>query len=384
MTARAAHPEPPEPPEPPKPPKPQQPLDPQQPQKSRTSHQPLQPQQPPGRPEPPAPSERPEAVCVMDPAVADSVLPADLRARLCELVRLAPPSTSGGRDPGAALGDAEILISGWGCPRLTADVLARAPRLRVVIHAAGTVKSLVSEAVWESGIVVSSAADANAGPVASYTVALIALAARRTLTMAAGYPGVWPATADRSGADGMTVGIVGASRIGRRVVAELAGSGAGYEILLYDPYITDDEARRLGARRAGLAELCRLSRVVSVHAPLLPETTGLLDAAMLALLPDGGALINTARGPVVDTEALTRECATGRIEAYLDVTDPEPLPPDHPLAALPNVLLTPHIAGAQGSEVRRLGQYAVEETERWVAGRPLLGEVTREALPRLA
>lgn len=318
----------------------------------------------------------------MDPAVADSVLPADLRTRLSEVVRLAP--VPGGRDLAAALGDADILISGWGSPRLTADVLVRAPRLRAVIHAAGTVKSLVSDAVWERGIVVSSAADANAGPVASYTVALIGLAARRTLTMAAGYPGTWPGAADRSGADGLTVGIVGASRVGRRVMAELARSGAGYEVLLYDPYITDETAHRLGARRTGLAELCRLSRVVSVHVPLLPETKGLIDAAVLALLPDGGALINTARGAVVDTDALARECATGRIEAYLDVTDPEPLPMGHPLSALPNVLLTPHIAGAQGSEVRRLGQYAVEETERWVAGEPLLGEVTREALPRLA
>jgi phosphoglycerate dehydrogenase-like enzyme len=95
-------------------------------------------------------------------------------------------------------------------------------------------------------------------------------------------------------------------------------------------------------------------------------------------------LINTARGAIVDTAALTQECSSGRLEAYLDVTDPEPLPPDHPLLGLPNVLVTPHIAGAQGSEVRRLGAYAVAEVERWLRGEPLLGEVTREALPRLA
>jgi phosphoglycerate dehydrogenase-like enzyme len=252
------------------------------------------------------------------------------------------------------------------------------------MHAAGSVRSLVSEEVWERGIVVSSAADANAGPVVSYTLALITLAARRTLTMAAGSPDAWPDFAGRSGADGLTVGIVGASRIGRRVMAELAGSDAGYRILLSDPYVTDEEARRLGASLVDLPELCRRSRVVSIHAPLLPETTGLLDARMLALLPDGGALVNTARGAILDTQALTRECAGGRIEAYLDVTFPEPLPPEHPLRSLPNVMITPHIAGAQGSEVRRLGQYAVAEVERWTAGEPLLGEVTRETLPRLA
>jgi phosphoglycerate dehydrogenase-like enzyme len=330
--------------------------------------------------------DRPTAVCVMSPAVAEFVLPQELRARLSALVRLAPDPVGPDLDAAfpAVLADAEILVSGWGCPRLTTDVLARAPRLRAIVHAAGTVKSLVSDAVWERDIVVSSAADANAGPVVSYTLALITLSARRTLTMAAGYADGWPAFGSRSGADGHTVGIVGASRIGRRVIAELARSDAGYRVLLSDPYVTDEEARRLGAQRVELAELCRQSGVVSVHAPLLPETTGLLDARMLALVPHGGVLINTARGAIVDTEALTRECSSGRLEAYLDVTDPEPLPPGHPLLSLPNVLVTPHIAGAQGSEVRRLGQYAVAEVGRWVAGEPLLGEVTREALPRLA
>ncbi|MFD3520158.1 hydroxyacid dehydrogenase [Streptomyces sp. NPDC058653] len=326
--------------------------------------------------------ERPRAVCVMDPVAAELVLPADLRERLAGLVRLDPAPAGSG--PAGALGDAEILVSGWGCPRLTAEVLAEAPRLRLVAHAAGSVRSLVGDAVWERGIAVSSAADANAGPVVSCTVALITLAARRTLTLAAGYAGGWPDFPSRSGADRLTVGIIGASRIGRRVVAELVGSDADYRVLLYDPYITDEEARRLGARRVELAELCRRSAVVSVHAPLLPETTGLLDATMLALIPDGGALVNTARGAIVDTGALTAECASGRLEAYLDVTAPEPLPPGHPLLSLPNVLVTPHMAGAQGSEVRRLGEYAVAEVARWVAGEPLLGEVPREALPRLA
>ncbi|MFE9292807.1 NAD(P)-dependent oxidoreductase [Streptomyces niveus] len=175
----------------------------------------------------------------MEPAAAALVPPDDVRARLSTLVRLdpAPPGT----DPPAALAEAEILVSGWGCPRLTAEVRAGAPRPRALMHAAGTVRPLVGEALWERGIVVSPAAD-----------------------------------------------------------------------------------------------------------------------------------------------ALTAECATGRLEAYLDVTNPEPLPPGHPLLSLPNVLVTPHTAGAQGSEVRRLGQYAVAEVARWPAGEPLLGEVTREALPRPA
>jgi phosphoglycerate dehydrogenase-like enzyme len=329
---------------------------------------------------------RPDAVCAMSPEAAGLVLPGAVRDRLALQVRLAPDLVPAQPDAAflAALADVEILVSGWGCPRLTAGILSHAPRLRAVMHAAGTVKSLVSDALWERGIVVSSAADANAGPVTAHTLALVTLAARRTLSTAAGYADGWPAFGSRAGADGRTVGIVGASRIGRRVLAGLRQSDAGYRVLLCDPYVTDAGARELGAERVELAELCARSAVVSVHAPLLPETVGLLDAGMLALIPDGGALINTARGAIVDTDALTRECASGRLEAYLDVTEPEPLPAGHPLAAMPNVLLTPHIAGAQGSEVRRLGEYAVAEVERWVAGEPLLGEVTREALPRLA
>lgn len=330
--------------------------------------------------------DRPTAVLAMGPEVAELVFPAAVRDRLSEHVRLIPGRVNAQPDDVslALLADAEILVSGWGCPRLTADVLARAPRLRAVMHAAGTVKSLVSDAMWERGIVVSSAADANAGPVVAHTLALITLAARRTLAAAAGYPKGWPAFSSRTGADGSTVGIVGASRIGRGVLAGLRGSDAGYELLLSDPYVTDEDARALGATRVGLAELCSRSAVVSVHAPLLPETERLLDGRMLALIPDGGAVINTARGPIVDTDALTAECASGRLEAYLDVTDPEPLPPEHPLLALPNVLVTPHVAGAQGSELRRLGAYAVDEVARWVAGEPLHGEVGRRSLDRLA
>jgi phosphoglycerate dehydrogenase-like enzyme len=332
-------------------------------------------------------THRPSAAMAMGPEVADLVLPAELRERLARSVRLAPAALTGAlsdADALATLADTEILVSGWGCPRLTADVLARAPRLRAVVHAAGTVKSLVSEALWERGIVVSSAADANAGPVVAFTLAAITFGARRTLTAAAAYGRGWPDLQDRAGGDGRTIGIVGASRIGRRVIAALRASDAGYRLLLSDPYVSHEQARELGAERVELAELCRRSDIVSVHAPLLPETEGLLSADLLKLIPDGGTLINTARGAIVDTEALTRECATGRLDAYLDVTHPEPLPAGHPLLSLPNVLVTPHIAGAQGSEVRRLGEYAVQEVERLVAGEPPRGAVSRSSLLRLA
>ena len=108
--------------------------------------------------------------------------------------------------------------------------------------------------------------------------------------------------------------------------------------------------------------------MLSIHAPLLPETIGLVDSRLLAKLRDGAVLINTARGRLVDPVALERECVSGRIDAILDVTEPEPLPPDSPLLGLPNVMVTPHLAGAIGNEIARLGGLAVGEVERYIAG----------------
>ncbi|MET9419099.1 hydroxyacid dehydrogenase [Streptomyces klenkii] len=285
-------------------------------------------------------------------------------------------------------------MTGWGSPPLTRTVLDRAPRLRAVVHAAGSVKWLVTEEVWARGIVVSSAAEANAGPVADFTLAAIALAAKDALPMAAAYAdGRWPAFAERRGADGRTVGVIGASRIGRRVMAGLRASAAGYRVLLYDPYVGAEDIERMGVngvndvmgveRVERLADLCRAADIVTVHAPETPETHRLLDGGHLALIPDGGTVINTARGSIVDTEALERECASGRLSAWLDVTDPEPLERGRLLFRLPNVVVTPHIAGAQGSEGRRLGMWAVQEVGRWTRGERLVGEVRREELGRL-
>lgn len=330
---------------------------------------------------------RPVVAVAMGPEVAERVLTAPVRERLEAFARLAgPPLTGDLRSPAerAVLADAEVLLTGWGCPPLDAEVLAAAPRLKAVCHAAGSVKSLVTGAVWERGLTVSSAADANAGPVIAYTLACLTLAAKRALSTAAHYAEGWPAFAERAGLDGRTVGVVGASRIGRGVIEGLRADDAERRVLLHDPYVTPEQAAALGAESVGLRELCARSSLVTVHAPELPSTRGMISAELLKLIPDGGVLVNTARGSLVDTEALVRECASGRIDAYLDVSDPEPLPAGHPLLTLPNVLVTPHIAGAQGGEVARLGRYAVEEAERYARGQALRGALTEADLARVA
>ncbi|MEV0259555.1 hydroxyacid dehydrogenase [Streptomyces sp. NPDC050732] len=323
----------------------------------------------------------------MGAEVAERVFTPDLRERLARSVQLTEPLLSGPlttTEAAAVLSTTEVLITGWGCPPLTPGILASAPALRAVVHAAGSVKPMVTEAVWDRGIIVSSAADANADPVVAFTLAAITFAAKGALPTAAAYASGWPPFTDRTGADARTIGVIGASRIGRRVITALRASDAGFHVLLTDPYVTRAEAAELGAEPVDLPTLCERSSIVTVHAPQLPETRHLLNADMLKRIPDGGVVINTARGSLVDTEALARECGAGRLDAFLDVTDPEPLPADHVLLRLPNVLVTPHVAGAQGSEVRRLGEYAVSEVERYVAGVRLRGRLLREDLARLA
>ena len=170
-----------------------------------------------------------------------------------------------------------------------------------------------------------------------------------------------------------TVGVIGASRIGRRVIGLLRPFDL--EVLVHDPYL----ARLRPARRPP----ARVRRRDDPR-PALPSTRHMIDARRLALMPDGATLINTARGALVDHAALIAELRTGRLSAVLDVTEPEPLPADSPLFALPNVVLTPHIAGALGTEVRRLGDAAVAEVGRYAAGEPFAHPLTAADLDRVA
>ncbi len=332
---------------------------------------------------------RPVAVFALQPELIDDIFPGPLLDRLRQQVDCAPTAVLTTLDTVAGrtlLAGADVLITGWGCPRLDAAALTHAPRLRAAIHAAGSVKGHTTPELFAAGVLVSSAVEANARPVAEFTVAAAVLASKRSFRHAADYRagGVAPgySAGEDSGLYGSTVGIIGASRIGRLVLGMLAEHGV--RRLVHDPYLSTAEARELGAEPVDLDTLCRLSDVVSVHAPELPATRHMIDDRRLGLMRDGAILINTARGSLVDTGALVRHCEAGRLDAVLDVTDPEPLPTGHPLLGLPNVLCTPHLAGTRGRELRRFGDFVVSEVERLVAGVPLLGLVDPAELSRLA
>ncbi|MEU0068357.1 hydroxyacid dehydrogenase [Streptomyces sp. NPDC006332] len=331
----------------------------------------------------------PRAVFAMDPVHLPLLFPPPLMTRLAKAAELDPALVIRDfADPAAAdaLADAEVLITGWGCPRLDTGVLATAPRLRTVLHAAGSVRSLVGEALWARGITVSSAVTGNALPVAEYTLAMILLAGKDTFThrerFRADHTYPRPAETASIGNVGRRIGVIGASRVGRRLLELLRPFD--FSVLLHDPYVSPAEAAALGAELLPLEDLLAQSDIVSLHAPDIPETYRMLDAGRLALIRDGGVLVNTSRGALIDPDALTGELVSGRLHAILDVTEPEPLPADSPLYRLPNVFLTPHIAGSLGNELERLGRIVVEELERLVAGLPPAHEVRHSDLARVA
>lgn len=282
--------------------------------------------------------------------------------------------------------EVDVLLAGWGCPPLTAERLDLLPNLRLVAYAAGTVKDFVTDAVWERGITVTTAAAANAVPVAEFTIAAIVFASKDVFLARDLYREERAALDRRairtSGTVGQRVGLVGASRVGRLVAERLRSFDV--EVAVADPFLDEDGARLLGARLLALDELLAWSDIVSLHAPALPETRHLVGADQLARMKPGAWLINTGRGWLVDHDALASACRDGRIRAFLDTTDPEPLAPESPLWDLPGVVVTPHLAGSLGREIRRMGEMAVAEVERYAAGAAPLDPVRRADLDRIA
>lgn len=323
----------------------------------------------------------------MDPATFALQFHAEQLDRLATLVDLGEPVVLHELDSPAALArlaDVEVLLTSWGAPALDATRLAAAPRLRAVLHCAGSVRGLVGPEAWRRDLLVSSAAEENAVPVAEYTLAAIIMAGKKAPFLAATARhdrDGWSQAASRGTLSnhGRTVGIVGFSRIGRRVV-ELLRLLDTAEVLVSDPYADAAEVAAAGGTLVPLDEVLRRSEILSLHAPALAETHHMIGARELALMPDGATLVNTARGALVDHDALLVECAAGRIDAILDVTEPEPLPQGSRLYELPNVMITPHIAGSLGSETRRMSNHALDELERLLDGRSLTTPVTRDEL----
>ncbi len=285
---------------------------------------------------------------------------------------------------------ADVLLTGWGCPRLDAKILDAAPNLKAIFYAAGTVEPIVSDALWDRDILVTCANDANAIPVADFTVAEVIFSLKRGWFFQRQFAerrdgaetAMWRYKVPHSGTYGSVVGVVSLGGIGRRVCELLKAFEV--RVIAHDPYVGEADAASLGVTMCGLNELFREADVVSLHTPLLDTTRGLVTGSLIGSMKQHATLINTARGGIIDEAEMIEELERRQdLTAVLDVTETEPIDKSSTLFDLPNVVLTPHIAGSQMMECQRMGGYMVGELDRYVRGQPLKYRVDKAAAERM-
>lgn len=283
------------------------------------------------------------------------------------------------------LAQADVIFSGWGAPKMDVAFLAAAPRLKAVFYGAGSIRYFTSDEFWTRDIVVSSAYAMNAVPVAEYTLATILLSLKNYWYHAGEIKRLGRLT-ERipcAGAYGSKIGLISLGMIGKLVRDRLRAFDL--EVLAYDPYLSSDEADRLGVELVSLDDLFTQCDVVSLHTPWLKETEGMIRGRHFELMKSRATFINTARGAVI-REAEMCEVLQHRTDltALLDVVWPEPPSPASPLFTLPNVILTPHIAGSRDRECRRMGRLMIEEFDRWKRGEKLQWAISEEKSLTLA
>lgn len=312
--------------------------------------------------------------------------PAEHAALADSIEWVAPPqSATSIRANLGLLRDVEVIFAGWGTAVMDAEFLAAAPKLRAVFHAGGTIRYFATDAFWQRNIVVTSGAAINALPVVEYALSTILLSLRHAwrFMRVAERDGAFPADQNFPGSYGTTVGLVSLGVIARQLRERL--KPFDLQVVAYDPFATAEDAARLNVRLLSLDELFATADVVSVHTPLLKETEGLITGAHFAAMKPGATFINTARGAVVHEPGML-EVLEKRPDlwAVLDVTWPEPPVAGSPFYRLPNVVLTPHIAGTNGREAARIGRAMVDDFYRWRRGEPLQHRITREQFERMA
>jgi len=282
------------------------------------------------------------------------------------------------------LDDLEVVFSTWGMPPVSSETLALLPNLKAVFYAAGSVQ-MFAQPFLERGVTVVSAWQANAVPVAEFTLAQILLACKGYWRNSSAYtsPQARAGAFKGLGIYGETVALLGAGAIGRRVASLL--KPFHLKVVVFDPFLSGEGAEAMGGEKVELNEAFAQGYVVSNHLANKPETVKMLGAEQFALLRDDAVFINTGRGATVNEAALLAEWERRpSLTALLDVTMPEPPEEGSLLYTLPNIYLTTHIAGSLGNEVWRMADYVLEEFDRWERGEPLLYAVTPELLQQMA
>lgn len=278
-----------------------------------------------------------------------------------------------------------ILITSWGCPKITDRILEQMPDLKLIMHAAGSVKGIISEEIWKRNIRVVNSASVLGKGVAETALGLTIASLKNFWNLRKDtQEGLWDMHIGQvNEVYQKKIGILGAGWAGKHYIQLMKSFSV--ELLLADPFISEEEACRMGVRLVNFNELLEESDVISIHAPSIPETYHMFQKETLTLMKKDAVLINTARGSIIDEQALFEHMNKGNLKyACLDVRDLEPPSPDDKLRTLPNVILTPHIAGLTNNGLSRIGDFAVNQIQHFLKSDSCSGEVLEDMMKTMA
>lgn len=287
----------------------------------------------------------------------------------------------------ADFSDVRYVFSTWGMPKISEEEIKKYfPNVKALFYAAGSVQSFAHEFI-NCGVKVFSAWQANAIPVVEYAVSQILLANKGYFQLALrtkeNYDEAHEFASRYKGNYGAAIGILGDGAIGSKVIERLLQYNL--RIYVYSVTMSQESAERLGVKLASLKEIFSECDVISNHLANNAQTKGIISRELIGCMKDYATFINTGRGAQVDEAALIEKLSENdTITAVLDVTFPEPPQKDSLLYRLPNVVLTPHIAGSSGNEVCRMAEYMLEESKRFENGEPTRFEVTSDMLKTMA
>ena len=280
------------------------------------------------------------------------------------------------------------MITTWDSPRFGDELLTIAPKLRVIAHCGGEVKSRFQGSLLDT-LTITTAPEPMARATAELAATLL-LYCGRNMDL---YRGKLRERSNRIYAEvhangtpesliGSQVGMVGFGRIGRTLVDLMRGFDLRWRV--YDPYASRELAETYPVKFVTLQSLLKQSSLLVLTAALTDETRGMLSRTNLAQLPDGACVMNVARGGLLDLEALTREVRNGRLRCAIDVTDPiEPLRPNHPLRRMMGAIVTPHIGGGAVKARHQMADDLIDDLERFLRGAPIKHRVTTAMLARM-
>ncbi len=287
----------------------------------------------------------------------------------------------------ARVGDVDGVVVSHGSPRISAEVMDTAPRLKIIGELEGDrfAYRIDVEAAWERGIRTVDTTHGSSYPVAEWALGLMLISLRNA---GESFRNILAGNTDKPARDdfgfvhgeltGKRVGLIGCGHIGRRLVRLLEPFEV--EVRVYDPYLASEMPDAIGVVKTSLEKVLSESDVIVCLAPHTPATEGMIGRRELEMIPSNAVFVNVSRGVVVDSDALIERLKRGDIVAGLDVFDPEPIPPDSEIIGLPNVFLSPHIAGVTLASRHRFFSLMVDELERFFGGEEPLFELTPRSM----